>query len=293
MRTTHCLAFLVLALVVPALTGCSSSLDSQTGDIVVGHGVKIQEYVGDGHNGTKPWPSFLPGLNETLTVQPQAVPETLANNGACVAGTVPTGWANWYAVPPSVTGYWVVTLQPTGTAEVDLYAMEGHSTDFADGVACKAYSNRASTPFPSDHVKGGYAPDWVAPWLAGWIHSPSAYVAVVGPADGATAGSFTVEADRPGALTVGGASSAGSLAAGNSRWFDIWCTLGTAYTVTMNAISGDPDLYIYENSSTEYVTGSAAAGGATATFTAAEMGFHFIRVYAYNDCKYSIRVTSP
>ena len=285
---------LLLALPVLVLAGCSASLDSQSGSIEVGQGVKIQEYVGDGHGGTKPWPAFLPGLGDEATaVQPQAVPEALANNGACIAGTAPAGWANWFAVPVGTTGSWVITLQPTGLQEVDLYVLEGRSSDFTDGADCKAYSNRATTPFPSDHVKGGYAPDWVAPWLAGWLRSPSAYVAVAGPASGLTAGSFTIEADRPGGLSVGGASSAGSLAAGNSRWFTIWATFGTSYSVVLSSLGGDPDLYVYENTSTEYVTGSAASGGATVSFAAAEAGFHYIRVYAYNDCKYVIHVTSP
>jgi len=291
MRTPPVVAVAVPLLVVPLIAGCGATSAPTN---AVGAGVKIQEYLGDGHGGAKPWPSFLPLAG--APVQPAAVPEQLEDNHSCLVGSVAAGWVNWYALEPRAGATtWVVTLQPTANADSDLYLLEAYGPNYTDGADCRGYSNRSPNGVNHDRVKGSYAPDWVRLGIAsmGVPTTPPAYMAIYGSQADAAAKPYTLEADAAGRLTVGGGASAGSLAAGNSRWFYFAALVGHDYTVTVSAVSGDPDLYVYQDASTEYVTGSAARGGATVSLRATASISHYMRVYGYNDCGYSIRVTSP
>jgi len=285
-------AVLMAAGLAGLIAGCSGGSGSVAGPVA--QGLKISEYVGDGHGGTKPWPSLLPLV--AGPVQPAATPEVVGNNDACLTGSVAAGWVNWYALEPRSGGTdWIVTLQPTANADSDLYLMEAYGGGYDDGAACRGYSNRSPDGGNRDRVKGSYAPDWVHMGIMaiGEPTTPPAYIAVYGSSADDLAKPYTLEADAAGRLTVDGAASAGSLNAGNSRWFSFSALVGHDYVVTLSAVSGDPDLYIYQDASTKYVTGSAAHGGATLSLRATATVAHFMRVYAYNDCKYSIKVTSP
>ena len=295
LRLSCCVACMSLVLLAVAIGGCGSTSD-QPGDGA--QGIKIAEYVGDGHGGAKPlaFPFPQPG-EESQPVQTQTTPAVLYPNATCKVGAVVRRAISWFALPAlTESAWWVVTLQPTANEDTDLYVLRGRGDQYAD-PKCLGYSNRLPNGSQPDKVKGlGLAPDWV-PFLvsvgdgAGF---PAAEIAVLGVYSGPTVHRFTIEADRPTFLGVNGTGRSGTLAAAsNSQWWAFNGTNGTHYTVKLIALSGDPDMFTYANAATGFVGAQTATGGGTVAFTATQNALYHIRVYAYTACRYTIRVTTP
>jgi len=283
------------------VAGCSSGSSPDPVSGPLGEGVKIQEYVGDGHGGTKSWPALLPQAGEAegppaaLSLQPvqtQARPTPLADNTRRAWSYVPRAAVNWFAVE-FAAARWVVTLQPTTNVDTDLYLLDGSAPTYTDGAGCFGSSTRVPQVSDHDRVKGSYAPDWVYFQIGGNRNAPACFAAVYGPDAETERKVFTIEADRAIALPPNLSSYAASLRVGDSRWFWFMTQRGEDYTVRLTASEGDPDLYVYRAFSDQYLTGSAARGGAEVSFTAEFGSLHLIRVYAYTDCRYGIRALSP
>ena len=291
--TRHALLGTVLASAGLVLLGCSGSSDLAGG----AHGVKIQEYVGDGHGGTKPWPSFLPRSGSPAQpVTTQVAAPALAHYAAYVTDSVEQMNVSWYRLPAvSTATTWVVTVQPTANRDSDLYMIEGNAAAFGDGANYRGSSNRLPTA-SGELTRGvGYAPDWAYMTTTGSTAGhPSAFIAVYGVPD-LNLGSrpLRIEADIAGNLYPNGSARAGSLAAGNSLWFYFYGLGSSQYTVKLSAVQGDPDLYVYGQRSIDFLGKDTNAGNGQFAFTSPTDKFYFVRVYAYNGCKYALRVLRP
>ena len=174
--------------------------------------------------------------------------------------------------------------------------MSGGVYDF-EPHAYYGYSVRTPSVAGDDAVDG-YAPDWVA-FTANATAGPTAQVAVFG---GGTAGvkHYRIEADAVGTLPLTGTKRAGTVGSYESHWYRFQATSGTAYSVHLQTVDEDPDIYVYRDVATEYI-GQASAWGAgheTVTFTADETGRHCVRVHAWGgggsgSAEYRAWVTSP
>jgi len=156
------------------------------------------------------------------------------------------------------------------------------------------YSNRA----PS----GGSNPvDWVT-----WIQQTQGrhQLAVTGfDAAGAALPQihYTMEIDRVRRLEVDGDWLGPTpmenelLAAKGSDWFWFMGQAGTDYEVSAQSCSGDADLFVYEDTSSELVGQSTLAAPAEdmVAFTAQQSEIHHVRVYAASECCYRVLVRRP
>ena len=283
---------LVATLVV--LAGCGST--SVSDGVVADHGgsLKIVEYVGDGHGGTKP---LLFPLAESpvpsAVVTPQAG-ATLLNYGANYTYTnVAAKAINWYYLPKLTAAATVlVTMQPAHSKDADLYLLNGRG-NLNDGMECVAYSNRSPGSGVDVPAAGGWAPDWAAYASAASDDWPAAYVACYGYPGDTGARYFRLEADLVEALTVNGATLNGSLGVGQSAWYVFPATTGLACRVGIAALSGDPDIYIYNGNADGFVQMLTGTGSAYSGFTATATASHYVRVYAASTCTYGIRVLQP
>jgi hypothetical protein len=282
-------AVLILAAVIG---GCGSGGVGSTPDLP-GMG-KIREYVGDGGGSLKPWPAMLPAPNAE---QPQALGTMLTLGANFLTNSVPRYQTNWYRLAPVPTKtIIVVTLQPTANEDSDLYVCRGGVYEF-EPHAYYGYSVRLPSVVGGDGVDG-YAPDWVA-FTRSPTAGPAAQVAVFG---GGTAGTkhYRIEADAVALLPLTGAKRGGTLPPYDSHWYRFHATSGTAYSVHLQTVDEDPDIYVYQDAATEFV-GKAVlygAGHETVAFTASETVYHYVRVHAWGgggsgSAQYKVWVTSP
>ncbi len=255
---------------------------------------KIREYVGDGGGSLKPWPTTLP---EPGPERPEALGTLLVLGDRFLTNTVPRYETNWYRLGSMASKtVIVVTLQPTANEDSDLYVCRGGPYDF-EPHAYYGYSVRTPDGGAPDPVDG-YAPDWVA-FTANASAAPAAQVAVFG---GGTAGvkHYRIEADAVTPLPLTGSKRGGTVGSYESRWYRFGATSGTAYSVHLQTIDEDPDMYVYGNAATKFV-GSAVlfgAGQETVAFTAAETSTHYVRVHAWGgggsgSAEYKVWVTQP
>ncbi len=287
---------LAAALTLAALLGCGSGPGNPGGTADVSLTGKIQEYVGDGHGGTKLWPSVLPkpGSDAAATMPFRLLYSLNPKPDRVVRKRI-----SWYDLPKTKTsdlpGMPVVTLQPTADEDTDLFVFEGDAGDYYDGADILGFSDRY--PTGDGQVTDGYVPDWVAFGAGRTRGYPTAEIAVYGYGDDPSPTmDYFIEADWAWELTVDGSSlQPGAQVQYGSDWNYFWATSGNDYTVHMTAHNGDPDLYVYEDASSEYVGGDATVGGGSVSFTAATTGWHFFRIYGYgpsnNDAE--VWVTSP
>jgi len=293
MRQSQWIALIGIASLAAAiLAGCGSG----SGPPAVGGDSpaaepKVQEYVGDGGGSLKPWPAFVP-LPGTDQAARQGYP--LGFDVAPKKDRVPKKQISWYKLDNlTATQTCLVCIQPTANEDADLYVMDGRGSGYYDGSGCIAYSVR----FPagaSDQISLGYAPDWVvfdSGATQGW---PSAQVAVYGVDGDPRLKNYRIEAENVWGITVNGGGAGGSIEEYDSHWWQFDATNGTAYTVTLTATSGDPDLYVYQDRATEFVDSDTGVGGGSVSFTATDTVRHIIRVYAWGSAaSYSLAVTSP
>ena len=279
-------------LLILVLAGCSSSSGPGSGSDLVGSGgrFRIAEYVGDGHNGTKPLPS-LSGLagGPGEEVRPQAVATGLAYNGAPLCEFVPQKSISWYYLKKTTTSpVVVVTLQPINGLDADLYLLEGKGADFFDGAKCLGYSNR--TPSGSDNPLG-YAPDWVSasPPTGGTSGWPFAWVAVYGYHTGTGAREYNLEVDLA-PVVVKGFGKADTVGLEDSDWFCLVSTspTPTAHVVQVIPTSGQPDLYVYQTDSKHFLAKHTGPGTRVVSFTASPGIAYYIRVFGLVGSTYTI-----
>lgn len=294
MRTLTIAAALAVSALL--LAGCGGSglapkLADELGTILPG---KIIEYEGDGHGGTKPFPAAV--LAAPANVETQAISTRLQVGGAAKVGKTQKRRVNWYCIDPHTLNAWlVVTVQPLSANDADLYIIEPTGSDYVDGADCYRYSDRLPTD-NGDHPKDlGYAPDWVC-----WRNDipspfPSAQVAVYGPEDAGPAfRRYLIECEQVRSIPPGGRRD--SVGHRNSNWYRIWePSGGVQYTVSLTDVTGDPDLFVYRGSSTNFIDSDISPGGGSVTFTAPTLGYYYMRVYGYADglSRYTITVTSP
>jgi len=282
-----------LCFAVLILGGCS---DNSTGPgEAVGTAGKIAEYVGDGHDGTKTLPPFLSLAPAQLEqVQTQAMATLLNNAAHHVTSTVPAQQANWFSLPAVTSACtWIVTLQQLSNEDADLFVLDGMAY-YASGAATLGHSNRIPYEPGSDDRVDANVPDWVAHiYTGGTSGHPGAYIASFGMGDGAALKHFNIEADIVPQLLVNGAGKAGTLALRDSNWFWFNGLNGVPYSVRMTAMSGDPDIYVYGDTSSKFRDKNTASGSGTVVFTANATQRHYIRLHAFTAGKYSIKVTSP
>jgi hypothetical protein len=285
----------LLLAIVAVIGGCGSDgvLPSDPGDVPLTG--KIQEYVGDGHGGTKAWPALLP---RPAADQASRLPYRLEYGLTPKENRIRRHRVNWYELPPTTVGAHpgapVITLQPTANEDSDLFVIEGRGAYYWDGADSIAYSTRLPSPTP-DQVAGGYAPDWVAFDTGATSGAPTAEIAVYGLPGDPVFRYYRIESDWAWELQVNGPSLRQAVAQYNSDWNFFEATSGVQYTVHMTAHNGDPDIYVYQDESTEFVDSDARIGGASITFTAGATCRHYIRAYGFapanNDPE--VWVTSP
>jgi hypothetical protein len=271
------------------LTGCGGSDGGSDGSALAPLD-KISEYLGDGHNGAKP---LLDGLEPAPTgLDTQALPTALVIEAPPLTGRTPAKNINWYRVPPvSATRELLVTLQPTADEDSDLYLLSADGETYSPKAACLGYSNRL--PAGGDDVNG-YAPDWAAFTTPNSQGRQSAQVAVYGMATGATPKHYRVECDPVWGLTVNGVTKGGSLTLYDSHWYRFAGQAGTDYDVMLQAISGDPDTYVYQGDATHFIAKDTQVGSGTSVgFTAAVDGYYYVRVHGFNAGSYEVGIASP
>jgi hypothetical protein len=284
----------LLLLVCGLVTGCSST-SGTPGSPADGLAIaKIREYVGDGGGSAKPWPGFIPRPE-----QADALGQLLGFGAYPRTKFVPSKQTYWLRLPALNNNRTIlVTLQPMADEDADLFVMKGMAFGYGGpDDDCLGYSFRTPTGGgPADPVHG-YAPDWVAftPGnTSGW---PAAQVAVYGVSTGATPKHFWVEADWVWPLAVNGAAYTHTITGGNSNWYKFSATSGLQYTVTLDMTggTGDPDSYVYGDSSSKFCVKCDSAGGGNAVFTASETGTHYVRVFAFNPGTntFTVSVTQP
>ncbi len=296
MAHRHLAYVTVILVILTAVGGCGSDgvMSSNPGDgPLMG---KIREYVGDGHGGTKSWPSFLP--SPAAADHASRLPYRLEYGLTPKSNRIRRHGISWYALPPTTVsahpGAPVITLQPTANEDSDLFVLEGRGAHYWDGADSIAYSIRLPAPEP-DQVAGGYAPDWVAFDTGPTSGAPTAQIAVYGLAGDPPFRYYRIESDWAWELQVNGASIRQAVAQYNSDWNFFEATSGVRYTVHMTAHDGDPDIFVYQDESTEFVTSDTGTGNASRTFTATDTCRHYIRAYGFaaanNDPE--VWVTSP
>jgi hypothetical protein len=276
-----------------ALNGCGSGPGAVT-DVTSAD--KIVEYRGDGGGSLKP----LPALGIPLLVDAgEAIPTLLGINANPKSGQVPAKQVNWYrveAIPPTpLPPILLVTLQPTANEDSDLFVLEGNASGYGpSGAPVLGLSRRA--PTSSGRLKNkGYAPDWVAfqhnP-TDGW---PAAQVAAYGFHVGSAVKHYRIEVSDVGLMAPGVVTQAFPLDQYRSHWWRLEATNGTQYRVVVTAVSGDPDIFVYEDSASAFVGSNTRVGSGAVKFTAAKTCRHYIRVYAAaaGDNRYRLRVLSP
>ena len=285
MAAASALAVLPLLLVA---AGCGSNSTPSAIDQVLEP--RIQEYVGDGGGSLKPWPGLIP---RAVGDRPMVVGPKLKWVAGPKADKVARKQVSWYRLQASkgLAQSWIVTVQPTANENADLYVLEGRGSDFADGMDLIGSSRRA--PQAAGVTGSGYAPDWVsvpADASAGW---PVAYVAVLGVNEVPAVKHYRVELDFGVVLTPNGAVLNGALPRHSSDWYVLSATPGSQYTVTVTPLGGDPDVFIYGKTSSDYIGGDTGTGTATLPFTATA-DLHWVRVYGWDALStYDIQLTSP
>jgi len=293
MNRPHSLAVIItLGMAALVLGGCGENTGSPSG--VYAAGGKIAEYVGDGHDGTKPPPPFLSLAPAQLEqVQTQAMATQLNNAAHRVASTVPVQQANWFSLPAATSACtWIVTLQQLAGEDGDLFLLKSNQL-YASGAPLLASSTRLPDSGQVDVVDGN-VPDWVAYTVPGQTSGyPVGYPVVYGAMGGAALKHFNIEADTVPQLLINGAGKAGTLALRDSNWFWFNGLNGVPYSVRMTAMSGDPDIYVYGDTSSKFRDKNTASGSGTVVFTANATQRHYIRLHAFTAGKYSIKVTSP
>jgi len=275
----------VLMVVAIMLAGCGGT---PTGDSAPAALEKLSEEAGPGIVAEKESPIDLAGGETRLleTAIPVGAPTTSVPTLLAYTGVKRIYWASFTAPGGQRR---VVLLQPeVGTQEdSDLYVLNYAGSP---GLNVLGYSRRSVGNASREALA-----DWTDVLTTGPTTTAQRFnIAVYGyssPAD--TTPDFRLEADVPGLLAVNGGWAPGLEATPGSDWFRFMAVSGTHYTVYLNAISGDPDIYLYEDTSYEYLGKNIAVGGGTLGFTAAETSYHHIRVYAFSNTQYYIRVTSP
>lgn len=286
----------LLLVILAVVGGCGSNgvTPSDPGDTsLIG---KIREYVGDGHGGTKAWPASLP--SPAAADHASRLPYRLEYGLAPREDRIRRRKISWYALPPTTVGAHpgapVITLQPTANEDSDLFVLEGRGAYYWDGADSIGYSIRLPSPEP-DQVASGYAPDWVAFDTGPTRGEPTAQIAVYGTPGDPPLRHYRIESDWAWELQVNGSSLRQAVAQYNSDWNFFEATSGVHYTVHMTAHSGDPDIFVYQDESTEFVDSDTGVGNASIGFTAGATCRHYIRAYGFapanNDPE--VWVTSP
>ena len=291
MKTILTAASVILVVSVQlAVSGCGSNSTSSAVDQVLEP--RIQEYVGDGGGSLKPWPDLL---GVAIGDRPGVVAPKIRWGNSPKADKVPRKQVSWYRLEAfdTWTPYLIVTVQPTANEDSDLYLLEGKGKDFDDGVQLVASSRRA--PSDPDATAGGYAPDWVAYQTThthGW---PAGYVAIAGVNEEPATKHYRIEVDAASAISVNGPQETSAVCQYESHWWVFDVAPGTHYTVTMTPTSGDPDVFVYGGTSSDFIGSDTTAGTAVIPFIAASADRHHIRIYGYGSSSngYTLEVTSP
>ncbi len=294
MRQSRWIALIGIASLAAAiLAGCGSGgVPPAVGGDNPAAEPKVQEYVGDGGGSLKPWPPFVPLAAPADQAARQGYP--LKFDVAPKKDRVPKKHISWYKLDNlTSTQTCLVCIQPTADEDADLYVMDGRGSGYGNGSGCIGYSVRLPSG-ATDQVTGGYAPDWVlfdSGATQGW---PTAQVAVYGVNGDPRLKNYRIEAENVWSVAVNGGPASGSIAEYDSHWWQFNATNGTAYTVTLTANSGDPDLYVYQDEATEFVDSDESVGGGSVSFTATDTVRHIIRAYAWGSAaNYNLDVTSP
>lgn len=273
-----------LAAVAVVGAGCGGSGSAVPRSSDVFPMARIVEYVGDGHGGTKPFPTLIKAM--TGDVNTQSMGTRLQIGGVAKEQKVQRRLANWcYIDPVTSPTTLVVTCQPAFIkvpGDADLYVMRPRPT--TSGVPVHYYSDRSpSGGGDGDTLRGGgYAPDWVAFNPAYYDPYPAAQVGIYGyysPQETTVWKHFLIEVDEAQELSTDGTPVTKVLGQRQSDWYYFW-TSTTCY-IEVQAIKGDPDFYVYEDDSKSYVDGAVGPGGGTVTVHAYSAKQIFIRVYAY------------
>lgn len=284
-RTIAVGVVVLVVLCVVLLPGCGGSGNTAPG--VNEAGLKIREFAGVGYTGVKPSPFPLPDDGQ---MQTQSVASKLALNQVPLSGLVPPALINWYRIPPVTNSQSVVvTVQPTENKDSDLFAFEaGVGGVYADNMLTLGFSRRT----PTDDYD--YSPDWASFGVTGGTGLPVANIAVNGFQNEAGDKHYKVEADVLRTVVVNGPAKTGSVVASDSHWYQFGDTNGVHYTITGTAVTGDPDIYVYQGNSAGFIGSANGIGSGSVPFTATATGTVFVRVYGFNGSNnYSLTVTSP
>lgn len=281
------LGFLGLLFLVPLLVaGCSGT----SGGPVGGVEPKITEYVGAGGGDAKPLPDFL-GIDNAQT---RAIATLLGIDQSPIAQTTNKKHVNWNRLPALTYGMTLlVCVQPTADEDSDLYILDG-SGSYGSGAALIGSSTRTPTSSFGGAI-GGYVPDWVAFDVGPTAGKPAAYADVYGYPSGLSKKHYRIEAHEALIVTVNGGIPNGVISQYQSHWWYFDALSGTHYTVHLTASAGDPDVYVYENTSVEFVGSASTSGGGNVALTAAETGRHYVRIYGFGAGSngYALSVSSP
>jgi len=290
MRPVSLAVVVCVSLTVLLSGGCGSGSGPGVVDQVLEP--RIQEYVGDGGGSLKPWPGLMPGSAGDST----SALGTKLIVGEVRTDKVPRRLINWYRLTKNVFGTpatVVFTLQPTADEDSDLFVFEGKGKDYQDGSALLGGSWRSPTA-PGRLGAGGYAPDWVAAEIPVQGSFPMAHVAVYGYNEVPKTKHYRLEYG-PASGTSIGQGSVYAISQYKSLWTYIDATSGTQYTLDLDSGTGDIDIFLYGENSSQYIGSDTTTGDAEIVFTASATRRHYIRVYGYGPGinHATLTVTSP
>jgi len=205
---------------------------------------------------------------------------------------VPGKGVNWYRIPPvGADRPLVVTLQPIGGDDSDLYLFPGSGALYGSGATCLGSSSRLPAG-GGDRLPSGFAPDWVvleAKASQGW---PTTQVAVWGvPGGFPPKKRYFIECDPVWGLTIDGPMKGGTLAPRDSHWCRFKVKAGHKYWISVTYYSAVVHvmLYVYLERATRFIAGNTPP---VVSFTAEQSGTCYLRVYGNTDapCPYAVGV---
>lgn len=241
-------------------------------------------------------PAALKLDSALLPAGSKALGKALVFSAAPLLSKVDAGQVSWFRLPilPAAKDL-IVTLSQMWEVNTDLY-VQGTPSAGAFGVL--GSSTRTATRPDHQDYSDFSVPDWV--FLSRPISAPASagQVAVYGVPGGVAAPKeFRIELDAVPTLVADGAVLHSTATRYDSRWFRFKTVAGTYYVVLLTTVAdGDPDLFVYDGSSTGPVLMNNSGGGGSTAFTAAKAGWRYVRVYgarSVNNNAFDLKLTTP
>jgi hypothetical protein len=241
--------------------------------------------VGCGGN-SSPSATSSPALTSAMGVSPQAVGTELTDGAAPLQNSLAAGAVSCYWLPAGTsTTPWLVTLQPgaDGDADLRLFQLQAPKGTWTTlGTSLRTPSSSAP-----DALFSGFNPDWVfAPTVAGFRADVAVFaVRSAGSAD------YTIEADQVRDLVTGVQTpQTDTVGPGGSRWYRFHVATAAHYTVHL---VGNPEVFVYKTNALHFIGKNAVGGGGNASFNATSNSDYYVRVFAFTNASFRLKLTTP